>query len=129
MRKLFEVLNPDSVFHAASIIDLRPYPVPSLDQINVEATRSLLELSKESSLCNDKLTKFVYTSTIECGYSNNECINVDETMPYPSKPSNGYQRTKIEAEKLVLAANDGESGLKTAALRPAHIFGQVRACD
>lgn len=46
---------------------------------------------------------------------------VDETRSYPTVATQGYQRTKIVAEQLVLDAN--EAGLATCSLRPGHIFG------
>jgi 2-alkyl-3-oxoalkanoate reductase len=47
---------------------------------------------------------------------------VDESAPYAEGPElTHYQRTKIEAEKLVLAANGPE--LSTVALRPHLVWG------
>ena len=46
---------------------------------------------------------------------------VDESTPYPENFLAHYPRTKAEAERLVLAANDDE--LATVALRPHLIWG------
>ena len=47
----------------------------------------------------------------------------DETAPYPTKFANDYVRTKISAEKLVLAANQSNQTLFTCAIRPPNVYG------
>ncbi|KAL6054530.1 Short chain dehydrogenase/reductase family 42E, member 1 [Balamuthia mandrillaris] len=47
---------------------------------------------------------------------------VDETTPYTKNPPGHYSRTKVLAEKAVLAAN-GKRGLSTIAIRPNGLFG------
>ena len=46
---------------------------------------------------------------------------VDESVPYPDHYLSYYPQTKAEAERLVIAANDGQ--LATVALRPHLIWG------
>ena len=49
-------------------------------------------------------------------------VHGDESLPYPAKtPGDHYSRTKIEAEKMMIAANS--PGLATCALRPAGMYG------
>ncbi len=48
---------------------------------------------------------------------------MDESQPYASTPMDYYTATKVEGEKLVLAAN-GTAGVQTVALRPSGIFGE-----
>jgi nucleoside-diphosphate-sugar epimerase len=48
---------------------------------------------------------------------------VDEASPYAVAPSDPYTRSKIAAEKLVLAAN-GLQGLTTTVIRPGAIWGK-----
>jgi hypothetical protein len=64
----------------------------------------------------------VYTSSIDVVSSTKGAQGADEDTPYVEKPSNHYKRTKIAAEKAVLAANS-TGRLFTCALRPGHIFG------
>jgi nucleoside-diphosphate-sugar epimerase len=47
---------------------------------------------------------------------------VDEQSPYDPSPSDAYTASKIEAEKIVLAAN-GERSLSTVVVRPGAIWG------
>lgn len=131
LQRVFRAADPDTVIHAASIIDLRPKPSPLLQQVNVKATRELIHLCKSliTEAHGHRLVKFVYVSSLETaatGPNGLSILDAVEEEPYP-KPTNGYMRTKIEAEKLVLAANEThhpDMGLKTVSIRPAHIFGQ-----
>ena len=116
---LFERYRPDTVFHCASIIDCRPRPVAQLDTVNVDGTQLIIDLCLEYGA-----ERLVYTSSIEVTYHDNRCDNVDETRDYPAQATQGYQRTKIAAEQLVLAANKtGDRQLATCSLRPGHIYG------
>ena len=120
MEAIFASARPDTVFHVASLIDCRPNPSPALDAVNVAATATLIEL------CHRHGTRrLVYTSSIEVVYGAagvpNSSENATEALPYPDPPSQGYQRTKVEGELLVLRANS--EALATTAVRPGHIFG------
>lgn len=120
---LFERYRPDTVFHCASVIDCRPRPVPTLDAVNVEGTQLIIDLCMAHGA-----QRLIYTSSIEVTYHDNRCDNVDETRAYPAYATQGYQRTKIAAEQLVLHANggrlaSGDGKLATCSLRPGHIYG------
>lgn len=90
MRRIFAAVDPDTVIHNASLIDLRPRPSPHIDAVNVDATRHLLELCAQRAKDSGLLTKLVYTSTIECAYEANTCSSADESRPYPATASNGW---------------------------------------
>jgi len=65
----------------------------------------------------------VFTSSSSVVYGDGEKLeNVDERVPYPDKFNSPYNRTKAEAEKIVIRAND-KNGLRTVSLRPSGIFG------
>lgn len=84
---------------------------------NVIGTQNVL------NACHDgKVPKLVYTSSPSVVFDGQDLKGVDETTPYASNPQTHYQKTKIEAEKMVLAAN-GKRGIETVALRPHVIFG------
>lgn len=55
-------------------------------------------------------------------FEGQDLVNVDETLPYATRPMDYYTATKIDGERLVLAANS--STLATCALRPSGIFGE-----
>ena len=119
LASLIAAVRPATIVHCASLIDLRP-ETPARraanDAVNVEATAMLLERGREHGA-----SRFVYTSSLECGYHDNSSVAATEDTPYSQQPCNGYQRTKIAAERRVLEA-DSES-LATVVIRPSHIFG------
>ena len=68
---LFRTTRPDTVFHAASMIDCRPRPVPQLDAVNIDGTALIIDLCLEFGV-----KRLVYTSSIEVTYHDNRCENV-----------------------------------------------------
>lgn len=120
MRAIFAQLQPTTIFHAASLIDLRPgvASATATEEVNVQATQHLLELARQHGA-----RRFVYTSSIEVVYRDNRCLGASEMTPYSPHPGNPYQRTKIAAERAVLRACT--DSLATLAVRPAHIYGSL----
>ncbi len=107
----------DTVFHLASIVDVGLRPNPRIEAVNVDGTRNVVEACGRLGV-----RSLVYTSSEDVVFSETPATNADESRPYPSRPMLDYVRTKIEAERLVLAA-DGVGALRTCALRPQHIYG------
>ena len=68
------------------------------------------------------VSRFVHTSSIDVCFNSEENIEMDEHTPYATYMSCLYTETKIEGEKLALAAN-GRGGLLTTSLRPDGIYG------
>jgi nucleoside-diphosphate-sugar epimerase len=80
----------DVIFHLAAVVDYLA-PKDLMFKVNVVGTKNLLEVSKGK--------KFIYlSSTATMGRKFKELPVNEET---PSKPSNFYGKTKLEAEKLV----------------------------
>jgi 2-alkyl-3-oxoalkanoate reductase len=100
------------VFHLAAAFRELNVPNSFYDDVNVGGTRLVLESARRHGA-----RKFIYCST--CGVHG----NVDHppaNEDAPIKPADYYQRTKYEAEPLVLA----EPGpMETVILRPAAIYG------
>lgn len=117
--QLMKRVQPDTVFHPASIVDLRANPSPALEAVNLNGTANITEAL--SSLPGKR--RLVYTSSIDVvcpsywGYA-----GADESTPYAAHPTNDYKRTKILAEKHVLEHHNPPQ-LATCALRPGHLFG------
>ncbi len=84
---------------------------------NVVATQNILE-----SCLTHGVRKLVHTSTPSVVFDGHDIDGGNESLPYASHPLTAYQKTKIAAEKLVLAAH-GRNGLATVALRPHIIWG------
>jgi len=106
-----------TVFHLASLVDVGLRKNPGIVRINVEGTRNVVTACEEVGV-----PFLVYTSSEDVVLSTEPVTLGDESIPYPIAPIHDYVRTKIEAEKLVLAA-DGRSGLRTVSIRPVHIYG------
>lgn len=119
-------IDPDSTGSKCVVIYHTASPVAGLGpdvyrKVNVIGTQNVITVAFKPELAVKKL---VFTSSAGVVYDGHDLINVDERMPYPETPLDAYNDTKAQAERLVLAANDMESGrLKTVALRPAGIFG------
>ena len=132
----FGAARPATVFHLASLLELRPEGGRAgvrarVDAVNVQGTANVLELARRHHAA-----RLVYTSSIEVAYHDNSCERAtEEGTPYPAHPTNGYQRTKIAAERMVLRAHapngtpdsaPNPHGLRTLVIRPTHIFGDPR---
>jgi 2-alkyl-3-oxoalkanoate reductase len=85
-------------------------------QTNVIGTKNILAACKEQ-----KVSYLVYTSTPSVVFGNTSICGGDEKLPYPKKSYGLYARSKVIAEKDVLATNG--QYLKTISLRPHLVFG------
>lgn len=106
----------DTVFHAAAVVDVRPRHNPVMEAVNVDGTRNVIDACRRLGV-----PRLVHTSTMDVVYDGLPKVDADESTPYPERPANGYIRTKVEAEKLALAANG--PGLAVVSLRPTGIYG------
>lgn len=109
----------DAVFHTAAMIEPLTYAPRAFAQrvreVNVEGTRKLLEVAARRGV-----KRFVHTSSIITAYGE-DCVGGDERGPY-SIGTDLYSSTKVDSERLVLAAND-PGAMLTCALRPGGIYG------
>jgi len=83
------------------------------DEVNVEGTRVVLDAAHREGV-----KKFVYCST--CGVHGN-CDDPPAAENAPIQPADYYQRTKYEAEPIVIEYY--KKGLPATILRPAAIYG------
>ncbi|MGW2659441.1 NAD-dependent epimerase/dehydratase family protein [Nocardia tengchongensis] len=107
----------DVVFHSAARVDDRG----TRDQFvaeNVTATENLLRAAQRNGAA-----RFVFISSPSAlmDRDGGDQIDIDESVPYPSRYLNHYSETKAAAERLVLASNTAE--FSTCALRPRAIWG------
>jgi nucleoside-diphosphate-sugar epimerase len=121
----------DAVIHTAGIITYYsngPGEAQISDAVNVEGTRNLVDAAQKA-----RVPVFCHTSTsvlafemggVNGGYEHATPIDgpgLDDDAPLVKSPLNHYVRTKMAAEKLVLAANCPD--FLTAAIRPGAICG------
>lgn len=111
----------DTVFHCASLTTMWGNR-RLLERVNVEGTAHVVAACQKNGVA-----RLVYTSSPSVVLDTHDIVNGDESLPYPSRYSADYQRTKQLAEMQVLSANGlalpagGE--LRTCALRPHLIWG------
>lgn len=107
----------DTVIHAAAVVDVRPRRNPVMEAVNVAGTRHVVEACQRLGVA-----RLLHTSTMDVVFDGRPKRGADESEPYPSRPANGYIRTKVEAERIALAAN-APPALSVVALRPTGIYG------
>lgn len=89
-----------------------------MEDVNVTGTQHVILAAQDLGV-----KKIVYTSSASVIFQGQSLRNADESTPYAKKPMDFYTKTKIDGEKLILAAN-GVKGVATVALRPSGIFGE-----
>ncbi|PVV00190.1 hypothetical protein BB560_005389 [Smittium megazygosporum] len=104
-----------TVFHTASPIMKAPPHVHK--RVNIDGTRALLDVCKESGIKN-----FIYTSSASVVYSGAPLVYVDETVSYAKPFADYYSETKAIAEQMCLKENDPKN-FRVVVLRPSGIFG------
>lgn len=105
----------DAVCHVAAKAGVWG-PFAEYYQANVVGTRNVIDACRKHGI-----SRLVYTSSPSVVYAGGDECGIDESAPYPERYLTHYPRTKSEAERLVLAANN--SSLATVALRPHLIWG------
>ncbi|MBN1629664.1 MAG: NAD-dependent epimerase/dehydratase family protein [Thermoleophilia bacterium] len=110
--------DADVVFQTAAAVWDTGTPAAVYDEVNVRGNRLVVEVCRELGV-----PRLIYTSTIDVVVDGRRpIVDGDESLPYPARPPRDpYSRSKIEAERLVLAA-DGDD-LATCALRPVGMYG------
>lgn len=106
----------DSVIHAAAL-SASWGPEADFVAANVGATQALLDAARRSGV-----GRFVFVSSPSIFAQFADRIGIGDGDAPAARPLNAYARTKLAAERMVLAAN-GE-GMATAAIRPRALVGQ-----
>ena len=109
------VKGRDVVFHTAAKVGFWG-KYEEFRRINVEGTRNVIEACRKNGV-----RYLVHTSSPSVVFDGKDMEGVDESAPYTDRPGSHYNRTKLLAEKEVLAANSKELG--TISLRPHLIWG------
>jgi len=91
-------------------------PAADYERSNVLATRNVVAACRAAGI-----RALVHTSTPSVVHSGGDIRGGDESLPYATRFSSAYPRTKAVAERLVLAAADDDLG--TVALRPHLVWG------
>jgi len=110
-----------TIFHTAAVISLlglcRESVRSRVLDINVGGSRQLIKAAKDAGVA-----RLITTSTHNVSFDR-AIVMGDESTPYATRPIDLYTETKALAEKEILAADNGPTGLRTCALRPGGIWG------
>jgi len=105
----------DTVFHVAALAGIwgrwRDY-----HDINVLGTENVLAGCRAAGVSH-----LIYTSTPSVVFNQHSIRNGNETLPYAGHFLCHYARSKVMAERLILAASNDD--LRTCAIRPHLIWG------
>ncbi|KAI5990019.1 NAD(P)-dependent steroid dehydrogenase-like protein [Pisolithus albus] len=101
------------VYHSHSLAPTRRQRSLPLLQDQRWGTRAVVNAAIAAGV-----RKLVYTSSAVVVFDGTDVVHLDERVPYPEKPFDAYNDSKVQGEKIVLEAN-GKGGLLTVALRPA----------
>ena len=106
----------DAVFHLAALYSYDA-PVVEHERVNVRGTRTVVELCRELGV-----RRLVHTSTCgTCGPVPGRAATEDDGPP-PWELAVPYKRTKLEAERIVLAA--ARDGLDAVVVNPTTPVGE-----
>ncbi|MBL7661377.1 NAD-dependent epimerase/dehydratase family protein [bacterium] len=106
--------NQEYIFHVGALYREAKFPDQVYFDVNLEGTRHVFDAAKEHSI-----KRVIHTSTTGV-HSHIENPPADESYPY--HPTDVYQISKTEAEKLAKERIAG--GQDITVLRPAMIWGQ-----
>jgi nucleoside-diphosphate-sugar epimerase len=102
----------DAIIHSAGLVKARS--AEEFHRTNVEGTRNLIEAAKKRA---PKLQRFVFVSSLAAVGPSQDGKPVNADL---GSPVTHYGRSKLEAERVVLAA---KGDLPVVILRPAAIYG------
>jgi nucleoside-diphosphate-sugar epimerase len=106
----------DALIHAAADTD---HGHGGADQmrVNAQGAEAVFRAARAAGV-----SRAVHISTESVLSDGRPLVMVDETRPYPRRPAGSYSRSKIAAEKAVLALNG--PGLAVMAVRPRFVWGR-----
>lgn len=104
-----------TVFHLAAVIREDPSAPASMQAVNVEGTRNLLDAA------GDGVRRFVFASSIAV-YGGDDLMDIDESCP--RSPDTPYADSKIRAEDVLFdPSRTGRAHPEAVALRVCQVYG------
>ena len=108
----------DIVVHLAGVIDIKNNKKEETLKINYEGTRTILDVSIDK-----KVKQFIYFSTTDCIYKENEDIIKEPSIIYPEKFKDNYSYSKALATKYVMEQRTKHQDIKINILYPSAVIG------
>jgi len=106
----------DVVYHAAGLPEQWVADETTFDRVNVGGTRNLV-----LAALSERVTRFVYTSTIDTFRFPAPGLTFDESELDPAPKATAYERSKQAADRIVTEAL--AEGLPAVFLHPSGIYG------
>lgn len=120
LRVTFNQYSFDEIIHTAAVVSFNPDDYAAMEQINLHATKTLIEFAKSSGV-----KKFGFISSIAAlGRVNESGIHTENSEWVENGSNSFYSKTKYEAEKIVIASNSAD--FATYIVNPGVILGP---CD
>lgn len=105
-----------TVFHVAARVGVWG-PREEFERTNIGGARAVVQACRAAGV-----RRLVFTSSPSVVFNEQDLAGVDESQPLGRHFPADYPRTKAEAERMILAANE-PGRLVTCALRPHLVFG------
>jgi nucleoside-diphosphate-sugar epimerase len=106
--RAIDAAQPDAVVHLAAETAATKDP-ERIEQVNVGGTQNVVDACAGAGV-----ERFVFCSTVVTGNAHGETLTEDSTLPVDTV----YGRSKQKGEDIVRG-----SGLRTAIIRPGHVYG------
>eukprot|EP01084_Bolivina_argentea_P110913 197992_1 len=117
-----------TIFHCASLIDIRYSPSPLLHEINVNGTNNIITFCNDNSNNNNYVKHIIYTSTLDVlSIDRNGFKNAKENTNVYGRNyvySGQYAKTKSLAEQIIIENKLKNEHIKTCAIRIPHMYGE-----
>lgn len=111
----------DVVYHAAGLPEQWLPDPATFQRVNADGTRNVVEAALAASV-----RRFVYTSTIDVFVMRPD-VEFDESVLDPEPKATAYERSKQEADRLVVEAV--ARGLPAVFLHPSGLYGPAPAAS
>ena len=106
--RAIDALQPDAVMHLAAETAATK-DASRIEHVNVQGTQNVVDAASSAGV-----ERFVFCSTVVTGNAHGETLTEESTLPVDTV----YGRSKQRGEEIVR-----ESGLRTAIVRPGHVYG------
>lgn len=108
----------DIVIHLAGVIDIKNNKKEQTLSINYEGTKTILDIS-----ILNKAKRFIYFSTVDCIYKENNELVKEPIKMYPDKFVDNYSYSKALATEYVMKIRNIHNDIKINILYPSAVIG------